>query len=97
MTLMISQPMKGKTTEQIKAERAELVAALEAQGHTVIDTVIASEPPKDGAVSLWYLAKSLELMSQCDGVVFMPGWEDARGCRIEHDAAVQYGLFVQEG
>lgn len=25
---------------------------------------------------------------------FCKGWENARGCRIEHDAAVAYGLEV---
>nr|DAL94605.1 MAG TPA: N-deoxyribosyltransferase [Caudoviricetes sp.] len=31
-------------------------------------------------------------MSQCDGVLFLPGWESARGCRIEFMAAGSYGL-----
>lgn len=37
MRVMISHPMRGKTTEQIKAERAELIAKLEAVGHDVVD------------------------------------------------------------
>lgn len=28
------------------------------------------------------------------GPVDKDGWENARGCRIEHDAAVAYGLEV---
>lgn len=43
---------------------------------------------------LCYLAKSLENMSLCHVVYFCKGWENARGCRIEHDAAVAYGLEV---
>lgn len=45
-------------------------------------------------VPLCYLAKSLENMSLCHAAYFAKGWEDARGCRIEHDAAVAYGLEV---
>lgn len=25
-----------------------------------------------------------------------PGWQDYRGCRIEHDAATQYGIPIVE-
>lgn len=45
-------------------------------------------------IPLCYLAKSLENMSLCHAAYFCKGWEDARGCRIEHDAAVAYGLEV---
>ena len=34
MKVMISQPMKGKTTEQVRAEREAVVKSLEAKGHT---------------------------------------------------------------
>ena len=39
MKIMISQPMNGKTNEQIKEERKELVEELEEQGHTVINNL----------------------------------------------------------
>jgi len=26
----------------------------------------------------------------------MSGWENARGCRIEHQVAVDYGKFIKE-
>ena len=33
-------------------------------------------------------------MSRCNAVYFCKGWENARGCKIEHDAAVAYGLKI---
>jgi len=39
MKVMISQPMKGKTTEQVRAEREAVVKSLEAKGHTVNDNM----------------------------------------------------------
>lgn len=39
-------------------------------------------------------AKSLENKSLCHVAYFCKGWEKARRCRIEHDAAVAYGLEV---
>ena len=94
MKVMISQPMRGKTKEQINSERFELVKMLEAEGHEVVNTVFAVETPQ-GNKAVYYLAKSIEAMSKVDGVVFMPGWNNARGCRIEYDIAASYGLFTR--
>ena len=94
MKIMISQPMAGKTQEQIKNEREALVFELEKKGYEVVDTVFADEAP-EGNEAVYYLSKSVEAMSKVDGVVFMPGWKKARGCSIEHDIATQYGLFVK--
>nr|DAI07393.1 MAG TPA: Nucleoside 2-deoxyribosyltransferase like protein [Bacteriophage sp.] len=93
MKIMISQPMKGKTNEQIRTERAELVKELTEQGHEVIDTVF-DDFPNGQATPLHYLAKSIEFLANVDGVVFMKGWQNARGCRIEEICAREYGKFI---
>ena len=94
---MISQPMAGETDEEIAATRERATAKLEAMGYEVVDTLFTEESV-DGRgvvqVPLRFLAKSLESMSLCRAVYFCKGWEKARGCRIEHDAAVAYGLEV---
>ena len=62
MKLMISQPMRGKTNEQIKAERESLVKELEKEGHEVVNTVFDLAPKgKDEAI--YYLSKSIELLT----------------------------------
>lgn len=99
---MLSQPMNGKTSEEILAVRKEAVAHLEAMGYEVVDTYFANddEAMKERGVvqvSLCYLAKSLECMSMCHAVYFANGWEDARGCICEHNAALAYGLEVLYG
>ena len=43
---------------------------------------------------LCFLAKSLENMSLCHAAYFCKGWEETRGCRIEHEAAKAYGLKI---
>ena len=92
MKIMISQPMRGKTEEQIRSEREELVRQLEKQGHEVIDTVLNLS---EGKTPVHYLAKSIELLAEVDAVVFMNGWENARGCRIEYSVASEYGKFIK--
>ena len=95
MKIMISQPMNDKSETQIRKERAELVKELEKQGHEVIDTIFAEESPKDCDTAIYYLSKSIEAIGKVDGLVFMKGWEQARGCRIENQVALAYGKFIK--
>lgn len=94
MRVMISQPMRGKTNEQIKQEREELVRQLEEQGYEVVDTVFENAPANED-VAIYMLSQSIRYIGKVDGVVFMKGWENARGCRIEHQVAIDYGKFVK--
>lgn len=94
MKIMISQPMRGKTNEQIREERVELVEKLESQGHEVLETVF--EDFDCYASPIAYLARSIEFLNKADAVVFMKGWENARGCRIEYQIAKDYGKFIKE-
>lgn len=92
--VMISQPMNCKTNEQILVERHKLASELAEEGLQVIDTVIKEDAPKDIDEAIYYLAKSIEFIGQVDIVLFMKGWEKARGCRIEHQVAVEYGKEI---
>lgn len=99
---MLSQPMAGKTEEEIVETRNRAVAALKAQGYEIVNTLFTDEwyskekMEERGVVQipLCFLAKSLENMSLCHAAYFCKGWETARGCRIEHEAAMAYGLTV---
>lgn len=94
--LFISQPMNGKTDEEIKAERAEIVNRVtERFGEVeVIDSFIEENAPDNANSGLWYLGKSLELLSTADCAYFAEGWQDYRECKIEHECAVQYGIDI---
>ena len=99
---MLVQPMAGKTEEEIVATREAAIKELEARGFEVINTLFTDEwyskekMEERGVVNipLCFLAKSLENMSLCHAAYFAKGWEFARGCKIEHDAAVAYGLEI---
>ena len=93
MKIFISQPMNGKTTEQIKNERQAMVEYFEGMEHEVIDSIYYdTEKEQPTNVPLWYLGKSLQDMSKADAVVFMHGWENARGCLAENHCAKTYGI-----
>jgi len=91
--IIISQPMRGKTEEQVRSERANLVNLLTEQGYEVVDTVFP-EFTNQGNIPLKYLAKSLDFIADVNCVYFMDGWQDARGCRIEHQACIDYGIEI---
>ena len=101
---MLSQPMAGKTDAEIIETREKAIAALHERGYQLINTLFTDEwyskesMKNRGVVQipLCFLAKSLENMSLCHAAYFCHGWQNARGCRIEHDAAVAYGLEVIE-
>lgn len=93
-TVFISQPMNGKTNEEIRTEREELIKILEKKGLTVIDSIIANSPEEACNEPVFYLAKSIDLLSKVDYVYFMQGWEEARGCKIEHQIAEAYNIPI---
>ena len=99
---MLSQPMAGKTEREIIETRDRAIAALEAKGFEIVNTLFTDEWYSKQAmeargvvqIPLCFLAKSLENMSLCHAAYFCKGWEQARGCRIEHEAAKAYGLEI---
>ena len=97
MKVMLSQPMAGKTEEEIIATRERAIAVLKERGYEIINTLFNEESMKERGVEnipLCFLAKSLENMSLCHAAYFCKGWENARGCKIEHEAAKAYGLTI---
>ncbi len=102
MKAMLSQPMNGKTEEEIVATRNRAISFLQGKGYEIVNTLFTDEWYSNESmrnrgvvqIPLCFLAKSLENMSLCHVVFFCKGWEDARGCRIEHEAAKAYGLEI---
>ena len=94
--IFISQPMNGKTTEEIEEERNYTIGTLRSRFARknecieIIDSFFKNAP--HDAKPLWYLGESIKLMSEADAVFFCDGWQTARGCQIEHDCALEYGI-----
>lgn len=94
MLAMISQPMGDLSDEEINETRTRVAQTL--ANHNIYtkntffsfpDNIAKNEP-------LYYLAKCLEAMADVDLVYFCKGWEKNRGCRIEYQVAVEYGLKI---
>lgn len=102
MKIFISLPMNGRTDEEILAEIDRIY---EDYGYLTINISELINPyiEKDldnkeyTNIPLAYLAKSIDMISRADMVIFAKGWEKARGCRIEHQCAVDYEIpFIEE-
>lgn len=102
MKAMLSQPMAGKSEEEIVSTRNRAISELEAMGFDVVNTLFTDEwysqdsMKKRGVenVPLCFFAKSIEAMSQCNAAYFCKGWENARGCSLEHEVAKAYGVTI---
>ena len=104
MKAMMSIPLAGKTDDEIISSRKRAIAYLESHGYEVVNVKFDDEwyskesMEKRGVVNipLCYLAKSLEQMTQCHAAYFVKGWENTRGCKIEHEVAEKYGVKIIE-
>ena len=99
MKIFISMPMKSKSTEQVKSEMNKVFEYIKSKlpEADLLDSVFDGAD-KDIAIKgddtgLWYLGKSLMLLSQADIVFFVNDWADFRGCSSERKVASEYGKF----
>lgn len=94
--LFISCPMRGRTEEQIRNSMDQMHKIAEAifdEKFEVIDTCIADNAPACNRKQLWYLGKSIEMLSQADA--FIGVYDDQKGfdgCIVENYTAKLYGI-----
>lgn len=96
--VFISQPMNGKTEEEILKEREKAFRKVKEwlpnEEIVAMDSTILTTPPEGVNEDLWRLGKALQIMAGADVVYFARGWGNARGCTIEHDCAAAYGKQI---
>ena len=94
--LFISQPMRGLTDEEILKAREEFKNKAEktiGEPLELINSFFEDYPEEiNKYIPLWYLGKSIQLLSQADIVYFGSDWRNARGCKIEYEIANAYGI-----
>ena len=94
--LFISCPMRGRTEEQIRNSMDQMHKIAEAifdEKFEVIDTWIADNAPACNREQLWYLGKSIQMMSEADASIGV--YDDQKefdGCIVENYTAKLYGI-----
>lgn len=92
LKVFISQPMGGKTLEEILDDRATLILKVEKilNNPSFIDNI-----EKDGDVNpLESLGRSIEKLAEADIAVFAEGYKKSRGCKIEYTCCEKYGIPI---
>ena len=92
--------MSGLSIEKIKEDRQRGYEYFKSLGVTdkeieVIDNL--QEDAKD-YIATDYLSTDIKLLGRADGVLFLKGWEDARGCKVEYLVAKYYvngDIFIE--
>lgn len=96
--VFISQPMNGKTDEDIFYEKEQAIINVKKkisenfEDVEILDSYIHDAPAD--ANGLWYLGKSIEILSKADYIYMCKNWEGYRGCVLERAAALSYGITV---
>lgn len=89
--IFISQPMRGKTEEEILNKRSKALEELKNSigDFELIDTYFENFEGN----RLQFLGKSIsEGLALADIAVFVGDWQKYDGCRCEHFIASQYGV-----
>ena len=97
---VISQPMRNIDPDKVALQREKAEAAVRAAGYEPIDTVYEEDfkyaVDSDNIVNpaLWYMGLALARLSLAHVIYMCDGWDTARGCRIEHQAAIDFGVDI---
>ena len=106
--IFISQPMTGKSEEEILATRQREIEKIhqrfDADGVeiNIIDSYIDDATRKnfeehasdDINWDIYWLSQSLQKLALADIIWLCDGWEYSNGCNIELECAISYGLDI---
>lgn len=103
MTIFISQPMSSKTHEEILECRENATKKLKSMFGEDTKVINSYTPYTDDTIDdisehIKLLSKAINKLADVDGVYFTKGWENSRGCKVEHFVSSLYELnrFYEE-
>lgn len=97
LKVFIRQPMRDKTNEQILNERKRAINIIKkkfGKDVEILDSFFKDAPHESTPV--WFLGKSLEVLSKANLAYFIGDWKNYRGCKIENTVAHEYGIDTIE-
>lgn len=96
MKVMISLPMNGRKTDEIKERIKELKEKFAKYHIEVIDSFLTEEANTNlRNQSVFYLGRTIQnFLSDVDAVYFDDGWQKARGCKIERYICEEYDIMI---
>lgn len=98
--IIISQPMRGMSPEQVEAARKKAEKDVISMGFEPYENVYDADfsdrnvPENCKHPGILAMAGALGRLSQADALYLAPGWSSARGCRIEYEVALSFGMAI---
>lgn len=92
MKIYISGPISGRDIDEAREEFARASLYIMGQGHTAVspfDNGLSTDAPY-----IEHLTADLRLLSECDAIYMLKGWNNSRGAQLELSYAKIYGLRI---
>ena len=99
LNVFISQPMSNKSKDEIFETKERIIKKVKDYFQTddlkfmksYFETKYSKKLKNE---SLYFLSKSLKVLSKSDVIIMASGWENSRGCKIEYECARLYDIMV---
>ena len=92
MKVYISLPITGHDIEEVEARCIFAKSVLKKKGHTPVSPLDVSDNPDASYAE--HMGRDISALLDCDAVVFLDGWEESKGCALEHAAAKIYNKLI---
>ena len=93
--VFVSIPMRGRATEEIRKDMQAIFRAYcNPEEDELIDTLVKASPEETNVkrVGVWYLGRSIQMLSDANYIIFGPGYSKAPGCMVEGLVALLYHI-----
>ena len=92
MKIYISGPITGTTDYMERFEQAEKL--LKRLGYEVMNPAKVNSNMPEGTTHEEYMKMSYAMLSMCELMMLLPGWENSKGCRMEIEHAIKQGISI---
>lgn len=73
--VFIIQLMNGRSDEEVLAERRDAERRLREWGYEPIESWISEDAPEGVCAPVWYLSRSIEMLSKANYIYLCKNWE----------------------
>lgn len=92
MKVYISLPITGHPIDEVRKKADQAKQQLSDMGHEPVSPLDVSPDPD--APYAEHIGRDISALLECDAVVFLDGWQESKGCTLEHAAAKIYNKLI---
>lgn len=92
MKVYISLPITGHPIDEVRKKADQAKQQLSDMGHEPVSPLDVSPDPD--APYAEHIGRDIAALLECDAVVFLDGWQESKGCTLEHAAAKIYNKLI---